>query len=117
VTDPVPKDLTEDEIALLRVWRTSTPEVRARLVEAVLKCSAHSSEVDGLSGCAAAKFLALTGLRRGEALSLRWPEIDLGVRGPRGSRTRKRARAFAPSLMLRAMCCGCFRSCARLSVI
>jgi hypothetical protein len=37
VTDPGPEDLTEDEIALLRVWRTSTPGVRARLEEAVLK--------------------------------------------------------------------------------
>jgi hypothetical protein len=37
VTDPVPKDLTEDEIALLRVWRACSPEVRARLEEAVLE--------------------------------------------------------------------------------
>jgi hypothetical protein len=37
VTDLVPEDLTEDEIALLRVWRTSSPEVRARLEEAALK--------------------------------------------------------------------------------
>jgi hypothetical protein len=104
VTDPAPENLTEDEIALLRVWRTSSPEVRARLEEAVLeivfpqeppkkrgpppKAAANARRI-------AQKWMAYPAKRKGGSISARGVKFLETL--PEGLRPKNTKREGAPS--------------------
>jgi integrase len=57
---------------------------------------------------AAARFIALTGFRRGEVLSLKWPEIDLARRTATLADT-KTDRSIRPLSRAACTCCGAYR--------
>jgi hypothetical protein len=104
VTDPVPKDLTEDEIALLRVWRACSPEVRARLEEAVLEIAfpQEAPKKRGPRPKAAAtarriaqKWMAFRAARKGR--SIRAHGVKFLKTLPEGLRPKNTKREGAPS--------------------
>lgn len=78
---------------------------------AVLGAALRQAEAVGIwpAAIAAARFLALTGWRSGEALALKLSDIDLG-RARRVLPTRKPACRFGRYLMPRATCCAACRS-------
>jgi integrase len=81
--------------------RFLTPEELVRIGQAIAEAERSGSEP--LAALAALRMLFLTGMRRGEVLSLRWPEVDLerGVLTLPDSKTgAKVVRIGAPAVEL-----------------